>query len=59
MDSRIKIKQRQIILTIEDKCPIEFSAKDQKWIAEVIEDRLKSKFDIEVTLINIVDMKDE
>jgi hypothetical protein len=53
MDSRITPATRKIILTIKDNTPIPFSNKDQEWMAEVIEDKLKERFDLEIELIEV------
>lgn len=52
-DTRVTPIIRRIVLTIKDHTPIKFSNDDQEWIADVIEDKLKERFDLEIEEIDI------
>ncbi len=58
-DSRLRMRQRRLIFLIEDyAAQLPLTNDDQEWIAEQVEDVLRTKFDIKIQSINIEEAHD-
>lgn len=56
-DSRITPIRRRVVLELVDYTRIPFSQGDQEWMGEWIEDVLRRRFDVDVDVITVEDVR--